>query len=94
LQARRQTIKAKVAVAKTQEKLTEVSATLERTQGAMGAFDRMEQKADRMLDEATAMEELNKEPVDEAKALEEKYAKQGTPTVDEEMDKLKKELGL
>jgi len=25
---------------------------------------------------------------------EEKYAKQGTPSVDEEMDKLKKELGL
>jgi phage shock protein A len=94
LQARRQTIKAKVAVAKTQEKLTEVSTTLEKTQGAMGAFERMEQKADRMLDEATAMEELNKEPVDEAKALEEKYAKQGTPSVDEEMDKLKKELGL
>jgi phage shock protein A len=94
LKARRQTIKAKVSVAKTQEKLTEVKTAVEKTQGAMGAFERMEEKADKMLDQANAMAELSEQPIDEAKALEEKYAKQGTPSVDEELDKLKKEMGL
>jgi len=94
LEARRQSIKAKVAVAKTQEKLTEVTTSIEKTQGAMGSFERMEEKANRMLDESNAMAELNQTPIDEAKALEEKYAKQGTPSVDDEMEKLKKELGL
>jgi phage shock protein A len=94
LKARRETIKAKVSVAKTQEKLTEVKSAVEKTQGAMGAFERMEEKADKMLDQANAMAELSEEPIDEAKALEEKYAKQGTPSVDEELEKLKKEMGL
>ena len=40
----------------------------------MSAFDRMEEKADRMLDEANAMSQLNTEPVDEANALEAKYS--------------------
>ena len=60
----------------------------------MGAFERMEEKANKMLDEANAMAELSEEPIDEAKALEEKYAKQGTPSIDEELEKLKKEMGL
>ena len=47
-----------------------------------------------MLDEATAMADLNKEPVDEAKALEEKYGKPGDSSVDDELKKLKDELGL
>ena len=94
LKARRETIKAKVAVAKTQEKLTEVTSAVEKTQGAMGAFERMEEKADKMLDQANAMAELNEAPIDEAKALEEKYAKQGTPSVDDELSKMKQELGL
>jgi phage shock protein A len=60
----------------------------------MSAFDRMEDKADRMLDEATAMSELNTAPIDEAKALEEKYAKQGSASVDDELAKMKKDMGL
>jgi phage shock protein A len=54
----------------------------------------MEAKANKMFDEANAMAELNEEPIDAAKELEEQYAKKGTPSVDDEMDKLKKELGL
>jgi phage shock protein A len=94
LKARRQMIKAKVAVAKTQEKLNEAAASVSNLQGAMNAFTRMEDKASRMLDEANAMAELNAEPVDEAKALEEKYATKGSSSVDEELKKLKEELGL
>lgn len=95
LSARREMIKAKVAVAKTQDKINAVSSAVGKSQSAMGAFERMEDKADRMLDQATAMAELNKEPIDEAKALEEKYAKQhGTAAVDEELAKMKADMGL
>ena len=95
LTARRESIKAKVAVAKTQQKVNEVSSASDKAAGAMSAFDRMEDKANRMLDEANAMAQLNTEPVDEAKALEEKYAAAGTDaSVDSELEKMKKELGL
>lgn len=94
LQARRSMIKAKVSIAKTQETLNEASSKTDNTQNAMDAFTRMEEKADRMLDEATAIAELNSEPIDEAEALEDKYNKKGTASVDEELNKIKKELGL
>ncbi len=94
LKARSAAIKAKVAVAKTQEKINEAGSAVGRSAGVQSAFERMEDKADRMLDEATAMAELNTEPIDEAKALEEKYAKLGGTSVDDELAKLKGELGL
>jgi phage shock protein A len=47
-----------------------------------------------MLDEATAMGELNAEPIDKAKALEEKYASKSTFSVDEELKQIKSELGI
>ncbi|MDW7677050.1 MAG: PspA/IM30 family protein [Bacillota bacterium] len=93
LKARRSMIKAKVDVAKTQKKMNEVGSAMAKSQGATSAFNRMEDKASRMLDEANAMAELNMEPIDEAKALEEKYASQGTASVDEELARIKEELG-
>ena len=61
----------------------------------MSAFDRMEAKADSMLDRANAMADLNQPPKDEAAALEEKYQAAGASSaVDEELEKLKKEMGL
>ncbi len=94
LKSRREMIKAKVAVAKTQETLNEAAASIGTAQGAMSAFNRMEDKASKMLDEANAMAELNSEPVDEAKALEEKYAAKGSASVDDELTRLKSELGM
>ncbi len=94
LKSRREMIKAKVAVAKTQETLNEAAASIGTAQGAMSAFNRMEDKASKMLDEANAMAELNMEPVDEAKALEEKYAATGSASVDDELSRLKSELGM
>nr|WP_315022523.1 PspA/IM30 family protein [uncultured Aminipila sp.] len=93
LNSRREAIKAKVAVAKTQEKVNKFTSGIDKVQGTMGAFDRMEEKADRMLDEANAMADLNTEPVDEAKTLEEKYST-GESDVDAELAKLKSELGM
>ncbi len=94
LKARKQVIKSKVAIAKTQETINKVSSVSKRSQGAEDKFRKMEEKANRMLDEANAMSELNMEPIDEAKQLEEKYASQGSASVEEELKKLKEEMGI
>lgn len=93
LEQRRKNVKAKVAVAKTQERMNKVTSSMDAASGSMRAFERMEEKADRMLDEANSMAELNKEPVDEASSLEEKYDSTNQ-NVDDELAKLKAEMGL
>ena len=94
LKRRRETIKAKVAVARTQGKLNEIGAASDKAEDAMSAFQRMEEKADRMLDRETAIAELNAAPKDEAAALEEKYSGAGPAAVDDELARLKAELGI
>lgn len=95
LNGRREAIKAKVAVAKTQDKVNGFASSADKAAGTMSAFDRMEAKADAMLDRANAMDELNRQPVDEAAALEAKYANAGTDVaVEDELTRLKQEMGL
>ena len=94
LKRRRETIKAKVAVARPQGKLNEIGAASDKAEDAMSAFQRMEEKADRMLDRETAIAELNAAPKDEAAALEEKYSGAGPAAVDDELARLKAELGI
>ena len=95
LNARRQTIKAKVAVAKTQERINKMGATASKVEGAMGAFDRMEEKATRMLDQASARADLDIQPVDAATALEEKYMHaDSSASVEDELAVMKAQLGL
>ena len=95
LHSRREMVKAKVAVAKTQERVNQMGASADKAAGAMSAFERMERKADQMLDQANAMAELNSAPVDEAAELEKKYASaDGDAAVDAELAKLKAEMGL
>jgi len=60
LNARKDAIKAKVSIAKTQERINKMGASITNAGANISAFDRMEEKADRMLDEANAMAELNK----------------------------------
>ena len=95
LNSRRQAIKAKVSVAKTQEKVNKLGASADKLEGSMGAFQRMEAKADQMLDQASARAELDAQPADEAQALEDKYkAKDVNASVEDELAALKKKLGL
>ncbi|MBM6777442.1 PspA/IM30 family protein [Collinsella ihumii] len=95
LKSRRETIKAKVAVAKTQEKVAGFTSGSDRAESAIEAFDRMEAKADRMLDTADAMAELNEEPADEVADLEKKYASAvNDAAVDDDLARLKAEMGL
>ena len=95
LKARRETIKAKMAVAKTQEKVAGYTSGADKAESAIEAFNRMEEKADKMLDTADAMAELSAEAVDDAEALAEKYASvTSDASVDDELARLKAEMGL
>ena len=93
LQAKRDAIKAKVAVAKTQEKMNKMSSSIAGAGEAMAAFDRMEAKADRMLDEANAMAELDKKE-DTIEDLARKYDQDDSSAVDDELAALKTKMGL
>lgn len=94
LQAKRDAIKAKVAVAKTQEKLNKMSSSISGTGEAMAAFERMETKADQMLDEANAMAELN-DSGDRVEDLAKKYdSDAGASAVEDELAALKAKMGL
>ena len=92
LQARKNMIKAKASVAKTQERINKFSAP-NTGRGGAAAFDRMEAKVNQKLDAANAMAELNQAPIDEAMALEEKY-KVGTrgANVEDELEAMKRRL--
>lgn len=94
LRGRRAAIKGKMSVADTQSTVNKATESISKMQGSRSNFERMEEKADRMLDEANAMAELNTAPVDEALALEEKYASQSSAAVEDELERMKKEMGL
>lgn len=53
----------------------------------------MEQKAQQMLDMSAAESELNTTPKDEAEELSQKYGSTGSASVDEELARLKAEMG-
>ena len=93
LQSRRDAIRAKVAVAKTQERLNKVGSSVAGVSNNLSAFDRMEEKANRMLDEANAMCELNTTK-DDVADLAAKYDEDSSNTgVDDELAALKARLG-
>ena len=96
MKSKREMLKAKVKVAETQRKINEMGAGLESAGDNAAAFDRMEEKVNRMLDEADAMGELNKPAsgsnIDE---LASKYDTADTGSgVDDELAALKAELGM
>ena len=93
LKNRRALIKSQVSMAKATEKANEINDLADSSE-AMNAFGRMEDKAQRMLDEAMAKAELDAEPADESEDLLDKYAGNSSADVDAELAKLKKEMGL
>lgn len=94
LDARRDAIKAKMAVAKAQEKVNKLSSSNKSTAASMSAFDRMEAKADKALDSANAMADLNaastQENIDD---LAKKYDNE-TSDIDDELAAMKAAIGL
>ncbi len=96
LKSRREMLKAKVKVAETQKRMSGIGSGLESAGSNLAAFDKMEEKVNKMLDEADAMNELNKQPAkDSAAELARKYdAENKKAAVDDELAALKAEMGM
>ena len=95
LNERRDQIKAKVAAAKTQEHINEMNEKIGSVdvEGHMSAFDKMEEKADHMLDMANAHAELNASSAAPSVAdVAEKY--EDSADIDAELAALKEQLGI
>ena len=90
LDSRRAMIKGKMAVAKTQQRMNKIGSSVSGANHSISAFERMEEKVNRALDEANAMAELNAAPKDDIKDLTAKY---NTSTdVEDELAALKEKL--
>ncbi|MTD30614.1 PspA/IM30 family protein [Planomicrobium sp. YIM 101495] len=87
LESRRQELKGKAAVAKTQKRMNEFTSSMSGAGDRLSAFDRMEQKINQELDEAQAMTELNQSSKTDINDLAKKY--DGDTNVDAELDSLK-----
>lgn len=92
LDDRKDVIKSKVATAKAQSRVNQVTGSTN-SSASFSAFERMEAKADKMLDSANAEAELNEGSGDDIKDITDKYTS-GSVAVDDELDKMKAELGI
>ena len=95
LNAKKDSIKAKMAAAKTQQRINKIGSSAVGAANDMSAFDRMEAKANKMLDEANAMSELNKTTAESSiDALASKYDSPATDnSLDDELAALKAQMG-
>ena len=96
MKSKRDMLKAKVKVAETQKKINEMGAGFESAGNNAAAFARMEDKVNKMLDEADAVSELNKSAsVNDIDTLTSKYDTVSAGSdVDDELAALKAEMGL
>ena len=96
MKSKRDMLKAKVKVAQTQRKITEMGSGMESAGNNAAAFERMEEKVNRMLDEADAVGELNTSSEEEdLDKLASKYDSTETVSaVDDELAALKAEMGM
>ena len=92
LESRRAMLKGKMAVAKTQDKINKIGSSVTDANTSISAFERMEDKVNKALDEANAMAELNKSPKDDIKDLAAKYDDDMNTDVEDELEKLKAKL--
>lgn len=98
LNTRRDELKAKMAVANTQEKLNKVGSSVNGAIGNMSKFDEMEAKINKKLDTANAMAELNnsqkEENIEDLIAKYDNETKNTSSEIDDELSELKSKLGL
>lgn len=94
LESRKDAIKGKMAVAKTQERINKMNSSVSSANNSIGAFERMEAKANAAIDKANAVAELNAGPKDELADLAAKYDTTGTGSaVEDELAALKASMG-
>lgn len=91
LEGRKAAVKAKVSTAKAQQTVNKAMAGMN-SAASVSAFERMEAKANRMLDEAAAEAELNAD-TGSTEDLAKKYAS-ASASVDDELARMKQELGV
>jgi phage shock protein A len=89
LEGRKAQIKSTMAVAKTTERLNQLGDPLSRASSVGDKFIDMEEKANRMLDEAQAKLELNAPLESKADSLAKKYTGAATSDVDAELNRLR-----
>ena len=100
LNAKKETIKAKVAVAKTQEKINSLNSnvsTKTNAQSAMSKLNELEDRIDKRLDTANAMAQLNAEaeqPTIEDLAMKYDLTSDAHSDVDDELAALKAKMGM
>ncbi|MDD6102397.1 MAG: PspA/IM30 family protein [Clostridiales bacterium] len=93
IEMRKDAIKSKLAVAKAQERVNNMTSNVAQSNRSIASFERYEQMANKKLDEAQAMAELNSsEPEESLRDLTSKYA--NGADVDAELEALKASLGL
>lgn len=98
LNSRRDELKAKMAIANTQEKLNKIGSSINGAMGNMSKFDEMEEKINKKLDTANAMAELNNSKdegnIDDLMAKYDNKNNDSSSEVDDELAALKAKLGL
>lgn len=92
LESRKDMIKGKLAVAKTQERINQMGSSVNGANNSISAFERMEAKANKALDQANAMAELNKGS-DSIADLTSKYDVSSNE-IDDELAALKASLNI
>lgn len=95
LESRKDMIKAKVKVAKAQQRVNKVVSGTKSSETSLSAFERMEAKANKMLDTAEAEAELNAN-MTASEDLLSKYSAGGAgeAAVDDELAALKAQIGM
>ena len=89
-------IKSKVKLAKATEDINKMTSSATDAADSLSAFDKMEEKANCMLDEANAMAELNESADGGISKLEEKYDNADSAIsaqVEDELAALKAKMG-
>lgn len=92
LESRRQELKGKAAVAKTQQRMNDFATSAGSAGERISAFDAMEKKINQQLDESAAMAELNKSSETSIKDLAKKY--ESDTNVDDELESLKNGINV
>lgn len=91
LEARKDMIKGKLAVAKTQERINRMSSSVASANNSISSFEKYEELANKALDKANAMAELNRSSAKQSiEDLTKKYS--SDISVDEELQALKASL--
>ncbi|MDF2474452.1 MAG: phage shock protein suppresses sigma54-dependent transcription [Anaerocolumna sp.] len=92
LESRKDMIKGKLAVAKTQERINKMTSSFTSAGDSIASFNKYEEMADKALDKANAMAELNKSADNSIADLTKKYSSQSDSSIDDELEALKASL--